>query len=137
MLPWSARRKFLKQIDMAALEAAIREATQGTTGTIRVAVLPRFRGSIVKVGALLATRLKMTALPERNGVLILVDPAHRKFFVWGDAGVHERLGAGFFKAVSESISELFRAGDFTGGLRYGVETVGRALAEHFPPRPVV
>lgn len=137
MLPWSARRKFLKALDKAALDAAVREASRGTSGEIRVVVLPRFRGSLVTMCERLATLLKMTSLPERNGVLILVDPAHRKFFVWGDAGVHERLGAGFFKAASESISELFRGGDFTGGLLHGVETVGRALAEHFPPRPVV
>jgi uncharacterized membrane protein YgcG len=132
MLPWSARRKFLKQIDRAALEVAIREATHGTTGTIRVAILPRFRGSLVKMGEHLAKSLKMTALRRRNGVLILVDPTHRKFLVWGDAAVHERLGPGFFKEVADSISELFRKGDFTGGLRHGIETVGRALAEHYP-----
>jgi|ERR1035437_4875280 uncharacterized membrane protein YgcG len=134
MLPWSARRKFLKQIDMAALEAAIREATHGTTGTIRVAILPRFRGSLVKMGEHLAKSLKMTALQGRNGVLILVDPAHRKFLVWGDVAVHERLEPGFFKEAADSISELFRKGDFTGGLRHGIETVGRALAEHYPKR---
>jgi uncharacterized membrane protein YgcG len=137
MLPFSARRRFLKGIDNASLEEAIREATRGTTGTIRVAVLPRFRGSIVKMGALLAAQLKMTALPERNGVLIVVDPAHRKFLVWGDTAVHERLGPGFFKQAADSISELFRKGDFTGGLRHGIETVGRALTERFPRTPVV
>lgn len=137
MLPFSARRRFLRRIDNASLEEAIREATRGTTGAIRVAVLPRFRGSIVKTGALLATSLKMTALPERNGVLIVVDPAHRKFLVWGDTAVHERLGPGFFKQAADSIAELFRKGDFTGGLKHGIETVGRALAEHFPRTPIV
>jgi uncharacterized membrane protein len=137
MLFGSARRKFLKRLDKAALDSAVREASHGTSGEIRVVVLPRFRGSLVKMAERLAQHLNMTSLPHRNGVLILVDPARRTFFVWGDAGVHARLGAAFFKAVSESISELFRAGDFTGGLRHGVETLGRALAEHFPPRPVV
>ena len=137
MLFGSARRKFLKALDKAALDAAVREASRGTSGEIRVVVLPRFRGPIVKMAERLAQHLKMTSLPHRNGVLILVDPAHRKFLVWGDAGVRERLGAGFFKAASDAISELFREGDFTGGLRHGVETVGRALAEHFPPGPVV
>jgi uncharacterized membrane protein len=137
MLPFSARRRFLKRIDKASLEEAIREATRGTTGAIRVAVLPRFHGSIVKMGALAATHLKMTALSDRNGVLILVDPVHRKFLVWGDTAVHERLGPGFFKRAADSISELFRKGDFTGGLRHGIETVGRALEEHFPRKPVV
>jgi len=137
MLFRSARRKFLKRLDKAALDAAVCEASRGTSGAIRVAVLPRFRGSLVKMGERLAEHLGMTSLPERNGVLILVDPAHRKLLVWGDARVHERLGPAFFKQAADSISELFRKGDFTGGLRHGIETVGRALAEHFPRTPVV
>ncbi|MFI5198509.1 MAG: TPM domain-containing protein [Thermoanaerobaculia bacterium] len=136
MLPWSARRKFLKGLDKAALDAAVRQASRGTSGEIRVVVLPRFRGSLVKMGEHLAKHLGMTSLPERNGVLILVDPTHRKFLVWGDAAVHERLGSGFFKEAADSIADFFRKGDFTGGLRHGIETLGRALAEHYPKEGV-
>jgi uncharacterized membrane protein YgcG len=38
------------------------------------------------------------------------------------------------RRAADSISELFRKGNFTGGLRHGIETVGRALAEHYPKR---
>jgi uncharacterized membrane protein len=132
MLFGSARRKFLGRVDRVALDAAVRDASRRTSGEIRVVVLPRHRGSLVKMAEHLARHIRMTSLPDRNGVLILVDPAHRKFLVWGDAAVHERLGPGFFKEAADSISELFRKGDFTGGLKHGIETVGRALAEHYP-----
>jgi uncharacterized membrane protein len=129
------QKAFLARLDLGALEAAIREAERATTGEIRVAVLPRVRGGLEKAVVHAAERLGMTRTKERNGVLILVDPAHRTFLVWGDTAIHERVGDGFWKDVAAAIQERFRAGDFTGGLVHGIETAGRALAAHFPAGP--
>ncbi len=129
------QKEFLAQLDLAALEAAIREAERATTGEIRVAVLPRLRGGLERAVEHAAVRLGMTRTKERNGVLILVDPAHRTFLVWGDTAIHERVGEAFWKEVAAAVEERFRAGDFTGGLVRGIETAGRALAAHFPAAP--
>jgi uncharacterized membrane protein len=129
------QKAFLARLDLGALGAAIREAERATTGEIRVAVLPRVRGGFEKAVVHAAERLGMTRTKERNGVLILVDPAHRNFLVWGDTAIHERVGDAFWKDVAAAIEEKFRAGDFTGGLVQGIETAGRALAAHFPSGP--
>ena len=126
------QKDFLARLDVAALEAAIREAERATTGEIRVAVLPRVRGSLARAVKPAAERLGMTRTAGRNGVLILVDPARRAFLVWGDTAIHERVGEAFWKGVAAAIEERFRAGDFTVGLVRGIEAAGRALAEHFP-----
>jgi len=131
----SARKAFLSRVDESAIEAATRKAEEGTTGEIRVSVLPRQIGSLADVAERTANRLGMTKTKERNGVLLLVDPARRRFVIWGDKAVHERLGEAFWTATADAISERFRKGDFTGGLVHGVETVGRRLAEHFPAGP--
>ncbi|HEY3350551.1 MAG TPA: TPM domain-containing protein [Thermoanaerobaculia bacterium] len=129
------QKHFLARLDLAALEAAIREAERGTTGEIRVAVLPRVRGGLEKAVVHAADKLGMTHTTGRNGVLVLVDPAHRSFLVWGDTAIHEKVGEAFWKEVAAAIEERFRAGDFTGGLVRGIETAGRALAAHFPATP--
>ncbi len=129
------QKDFLARLDVAALEAAIREAERSTTGEIRVAVLPRVRGGLEKAVVHAAERLGMTRTKERNGVLILVDPAHHAFLVWGDTAIHSRVGEAFWKDVAAAIEERFRAGDFTGGLVRGIETAGRELAGHFPCGP--
>lgn len=129
------QKVFLARLDVAALEAAIREAERATTGEVRVAVLPRVRGGLDEAVKPAAERLGMTRTKERNGVLILVDPARRAFLVWGDTAIHERVGDPFWKEVAAAIEERFRAGDFTGGLVRGIETAGRALAAHFPAGP--
>ena len=129
------QKEFLARLDVAALETAIREAERATTGEIRVAVLPRVRGSLAKAVKPAAERLGMTRTKGRNGVLILVDPARRAFLVWGDTAIHERVGEAFWKDVAAAIEERFRAGDFTGGLVRGIGEAGRALAAHFPCGP--
>lgn len=135
MLFRRAQRRFLSQLDVAAAEEAIRDAERSTTGEIRVAVLPRVRGSLEKAAKHAAARFGMTATRERNGVLILVDPARRKFLVWGDTAIHERVGPAFWTSVAAVIEERFRKGDFTGGLRSGIAAAGRELATHFPADP--
>jgi uncharacterized membrane protein len=132
MLFGGARKAFLKKLDSKAIEAAIKDAERATTGEIRVAVLPRFRGSIEEMTEQTAHRIGMTKTRDRNGVLILVDPARRKFRVWGDRAIHEKVGEGFWRAVATAIQERFRAGDFTAGLVHGVAVAGKTLAEHFP-----
>jgi len=126
------QKEFLARLDVGALETAIRAAERETTGEIRVAVLPRLRGGLEKAVVHAAERLGMTRTKERNGVLILVDPAHRTFLVWGDTAIHERVGENFWKEVAAAIETRFRAGDFTGGLVHGIEAAGRELAAHFP-----
>jgi uncharacterized membrane protein len=129
------QKAFLARLDVAALEAAIREAERSTTGEVRVAVLPRVRGGLEKAVEHAAERLGMTRTKERNGVLILVDPARRAFLVWGDTAIHARVEPSFWKDVAAAIEGRFRAGDFTGGLLRGIETAGRELATHFPAGP--
>jgi uncharacterized membrane protein len=135
MLLDGSRRDFLAGLDTRAIEAAIRRAETGTTGEIRGTVLPRYRGSIETMAERSAASLGMTATRDRNGVLILVDPSRRLFRVWGDRGIHEKAGDDFWRAVAGAIQELFRRGDFTGGLVHGVEAAGRELARHFPAGP--
>ena len=129
------RRRFLARLDRARLEKAIREAERSNTGQVRVIVLPRVRGNLAKVADLTAERLHMRATPDRNGVLILVVPGRREFHVWGDLGIHERVGDEFWKRVAGQISQEFQRGDFTAGLLSGIEEIGRQLTAHFPAAP--
>lgn len=126
------RRKFLSQLDRSKLEEAIRAAERATTADIRVAVLPHVRGVLAKVAELTAQRLGMTAVPDRNGVLILVVPSRREFHVWGDRAIHDKVGESFWASVAQKISDHFRNGDFTAGLLAGIDETGRELAAHFP-----
>lgn len=77
-------------------------------------------------------RLNMAESPERNGVLIFVNPRSRKFAVIGDAGVHAKCGDVFWQELAQAMTDYFRRSEFADGLAHGIRKAGELLAEHFP-----
>jgi uncharacterized membrane protein len=126
------RRKLIQIIDREKIKEAIQKAEHRTSGEIRVSVAPFFWGNVHKAAEKAFTRLGMTNTKERNGVLLFVVPARRKFVVLGDQGIHERVGQDFWHRIVAVVTEEFRKGDFTGGLIRGIEEVGEQLSMHFP-----
>jgi uncharacterized membrane protein len=129
------RQALLRAIDSRRIEDAIREAERRTSGEIRVSVSRFFWGDVRRVADRAFIRLGMTATRQRNGVLFFIVPARRRFVVLGDEGIHARVGPDFWERVAAAVAERLRAGDFTGGLVHGIETVGEQLALHFPFDP--
>ncbi|NOZ78897.1 MAG: hypothetical protein GXP48_06930 [Acidobacteria bacterium] len=130
-----SRRKLRTLVDQERVMKAIEEAENETSGEIRVSVAPFFWGNIHKAARRAFVRLGMTNTAERNGVLIFLVPARRKFVVLGDEGIHQKVGQAFWEAVAGAMSEAFRKGDFTGGLVKGIEEIGARLKAHFPHQP--
>jgi uncharacterized membrane protein len=126
----------IQGIDVARVEAAIRQAERGTSGEIRVAVSRFYFWGDVRLAAERAfTRLHMERTRQRNGVLIFLVPRRRRFVILGDAGIHGQAEPGFWDQVAEQMGGDFRAGDLTSGLERGIAAVGERLARHFPADP--
>lgn len=133
------KRKLIKLVDREKVKAAIAEAEASTTGEIRVSVASFFWGDVHLVAERAFVRLGMANTKERNGVLIFVVPARKRFVIIGDEAIHRRVGQEFWDRTAAAISERFKRGDFTGGLVHGIQEAGRELAAHFPrqgPRDV-
>lgn len=126
------RRALLRAIDTKALETAIRASETRTSGEIRVSISTWFWGDVRRAAEKAFVRLGMNATRDRNGVLFFVVPSRRRFVVLGDEGIHAKVGPQFWEKVAAAVSGHFRSGDFTAGLRDGIETVGRELAAAFP-----
>jgi uncharacterized membrane protein len=126
------RSQLMRAIDRETIERALEAAELGTTGEIRVSVAPFFWGDVRAAAERAFDRLGMAATRDRNGVLLFVVPARRRFVVLGDRGIHERMEEGFWERVTAVIAQRFRAGDYNGGLLRGIEALGRELAVHFP-----
>jgi uncharacterized membrane protein len=111
----------------------VREAERHTTGEIRVALARwYFWGDVQRAAARAFRRLHMERTRERNGVLVFVAARRRALAIVGDRGIHERVGDEFWRATVTDMCASFRGGDLTGGTVRAVETIGRALAQHFP-----
>lgn len=128
------RAALIKRLDVARIEGAIREAEEKTSGEIRVCVARFFWGSVEGAARRSFERLEMTRTAQRNGVLLFVVPARKRFVVLGDEGIHQRVGQPFWEAVTAVLSRHFRKGDFSGGLVEGIHAVGAQLSTHFPSK---
>jgi uncharacterized membrane protein len=126
------RRRLLKTVDAVRVKEAIVRAEHRTSGEIRVAVSSLFWGDVYKAAERAFDRMDMHRTRDRNGVLIFVVPARRRFVVLGDSGIHAKVGQSFWANVVQAMSGLFKSGDFTAGLVHGIETIGEELRNHFP-----
>lgn len=128
--------KFIKLLREDEIVAAIRAAEQKTSGELRVFISHQ-EDVTDPVAAAQAefTRLGMTQTRARNSVLIFLAPGPRKFAVMGDTGVHARCGDAFWQELARTMTDRFRAAEFTEGIVQGITRAGELLAEHFPRRP--
>jgi putative membrane protein len=72
---------------------------------------------------------------ESNGVEIYLSLFERRVVVIGDRGIHAKMGNQHWDKVRDLIIRGIKEGNVCGGICAAIESCGKALAEHFPPRP--
>ncbi len=125
-------RRFLNEAETAAVRAAIREAEQSTSAEVKV-VLARhcWRDSKTKARKIFG-ELGLDRTEQRNCVLLLLIVSNREFLIYGDQGLHEKVGQGFWDDVCRQMLDAFRREEFADGICQGVRRVGEKLAQYFP-----
>ena len=118
--------------DRLAIQGAIREAEQLTSGEIRVHIDKKCAGDPLKRAIQVFNKLKMYATKERNGVLIYLSFTDRKLAILGDIGIDEKVGAHFWDGTKNQLIEDFKKNQFTQGIINAVKESGNRLKEYFP-----
>ena len=119
--------------EIAKLKLAIAAAERSTSGEIRVYIESRCRYvEATDRAAELFLQLKMQETIARNGVLIYLATEDRQLAIWGDQGVHERLGNEYWQQRIEEMLTSIKQLDYLSGIVYCIEQVGNALSTHFP-----
>jgi uncharacterized membrane protein len=119
-------------LDKARIRDAIAEAERSTSAPIHVSIAPYFWGNVQRTAERAFRKHGLARTRDRNGVLFFVVPSRRQFVVIGDVGAHEALGQTVWESVAAIMQEQFACGNPTIGMALGIETIGRALARHFP-----
>jgi uncharacterized membrane protein len=126
---------------LGRIEEAIRDSEVRHRGEIRLAVEAALPWSYVKRDApvreraeMLFAKLRMWDTDERNGVLIYVELADQGIEIVADRGLARVVPPQAWPPIVAQMAERFRAGDFEGGAKAGIDGVARLLAEHFPAR---
>ena len=74
----------------------------------------------------------MSATKDRNAVLLYFAMKDRQMAIWGDEGIHKKLGQSFWNKKVETILEDFKKENFTEGICKMIADVGDALKTNFP-----
>lgn len=124
---------FLNEDQEKTIIRAIREAETSSSGEIRVHLEAKCKDKnpIERAKAVFA-ELKMHETELRNGTIIYVATDDQKIAIWGDEGIHTKVGQGFWDDELDLLTKYFMADDYETGLREAVLKVGEKLREFFP-----
>lgn len=123
---------FFTKEQQAQILASVKEAENETSGEIRVHIESTLKGDVLDRAAWLFNKIGMQKTAERNGVLFYLAITDRKFAIIGDAGINQKVAAGFWDNISNHMSARFKDGKFTEGLSEGIIMAGEQLKKHFP-----
>lgn len=132
MLRSTNPRKFLTPEELAQVESAIGKAERETSAEIKLAIVRHCWTSIWAKAAGVFRKLGLHKTAERNCVLILLVTTNREFLIYGDKGIHEKVGQPFWDDVRNVMAGRFAEGRFSVGLEEGIGRIGAKLARHFP-----
>src|ERR1700722_2889639 len=128
-----SRKPLFNEEQQQKIVGAIQAAEQQTSGEIRVYVEShcRYVNPLHRAAEIFAG-LHMEKTAARNGVLVYVALKDRQLALFGDKGIHERVGTAFWNHQVKSILGHFNKTDYAGGIAKVVAEIGVALREHFP-----
>jgi uncharacterized membrane protein len=137
---WRVRRIFPPQV-LALIEQAIKAGETTHSGQVRFVVegaldgAPLFRDQPARHRALdIFSQLRIWDTAHNNGVLIYLLLADRDVEIIADRGIDAKVGAAGWEKICRSMEADFRAGNFSGGVIKGIQSVSQQLAAHFPKR---
>lgn len=112
--------------------AAIQKAERECSGEIRLFVETFCKKELNVRTVEVFKELAMHKTRERNGVLIYIALDDRKFAIFGDEGIHQKLGFEFWQNEVAKMRTFFKGDDIVGGICAVVAEIGAALKTHFP-----
>jgi uncharacterized membrane protein len=121
------------EADLLFLKSCIESAEKSTSGEIRLHVEAICPSDIPEKRAHeLFDSLGMRNTKQKNAILIYLASESRKFVLWGDQGIHDRVGQSFWDEQAQFLSEQLRGGFYLQGMQKVIENLGKALGEYFP-----
>lgn len=128
------RKKFsLPEVDNLKIIAAIKSCEQLTSGEIRVYIESRNPlVSTIERASELFFKLQMQNTRQRNGVLLYLAVKDKEVALFGDEGIHQKVGTEFWNHQVNQMISLFKNNQLADGIVNCISEVGSILIEKFP-----
>jgi uncharacterized membrane protein len=133
LFPWQKKKSFFNEEDNRLVVKAIRHAEQRTSGEVRVFVESRcsWVDAIDRAAEIFFT-LKMEKTEQRNAVLVYVAVKDRQLAVFGDEGIHNKVGTEYWNKLVGEMLATFSGSNYAKGIAECVIQIGDALHTNFP-----
>ncbi|HWR32871.1 MAG TPA: TPM domain-containing protein [Chitinophagaceae bacterium] len=126
-------KSFFTEGENHSIVKAIRHAEQQTSGEVRVFVESRCSWvDAIDRATEVFHSLKMENTGQRNAVLIYVAIKDRQLAVFGDEGIHQKVGNEYWNKVVGEMLSSFNVNNYAVGISNCVIQIGEALKTHFP-----
>jgi uncharacterized membrane protein len=80
-------------------------------------------------------RLGINKTKEGTGVLIFLLLSERQFYILADDKINKLTGEKVWAEIKDIMQEKFVRGEFCKGILFGIDEIGKILAQYFPIRP--
>jgi|ERR1017187_5164448 uncharacterized membrane protein len=125
-------KNFFTKEQQNAIVQSITNAELNTSGEVKVRIDSKCKGDVLDVAADYFKKLEMHKTELRNGVLFYLSVNDRKFAIFGDKGINEKVPANFWDNIRDVMLNYFKQQQFAEGLSKGIEMAGEKLKTHFP-----
>ncbi|MBI1343804.1 MAG: TPM domain-containing protein [Terrimonas sp.] len=130
---WRKKVNFFTEQERQSIVDAIKDAERMTSGEVRVFVESRCRYvNAVDRAAEIFFRLEMDETDDRNGVLVYIATKDHQLAVFGDEGIHKKVGNAYWQEEVKKMTRNFNTKNYAAGIRQCILDIGEALHTHFP-----
>ena len=127
------KKDFFTTEEKQLITEAIQRAEKLTSGEVRVFVEGRCSYvDAIDRAAELFLNLQMQKTEDRNAVLIYIAMTDHQLAVFGDEGIHKKVGNEYWNIEVKKMITNFNRENYAIGISEVVEDIGEALTTHFP-----
>jgi len=127
------KKNFFTAEEQQLIIEAIQNAERMTSGEVRVFVESKcsYMDAIDRAAELFF-QLEMQKTDDRNAVLLYVAMKDRQLAVFGDEGIHEKVGNEYWNNAVQKMISNFNRENYAAGISEVVKDIGAALTKNFP-----
>ncbi|MDQ6610570.1 MAG: TPM domain-containing protein [Bacteroidota bacterium] len=131
--PWQKKKEFFTAEESSQLVSAIQKAELRTSGEVRLFVESkcRFVNAVDRANEIFL-KLQMDKTELRNATLIYIAMKDKQAAVFGDVGIHEKVGEDYWKDVVSKMLLQFGQEKLIDGICSSIAQLGEALVYYFP-----
>ena len=127
------KKAFFSEQDQARIVAAITSAEKSTSGEIRLFVESKnpYMDPLQRAAEIFF-QSKMENTVDRNGVLLYIALKDRELALFGDEGIHQKVGTQYWHSAVQNMIGQFSKHEIAAGIEQCILQVGQTLKDTFP-----